>query len=63
MMVAREMGHTQMSGRKRSVILLSMHSLWRLLKRSGFDKVILTKHLVWNGFTVDYETWVFQGEK
>jgi hypothetical protein len=28
-----------------------------------FDKVILTKHLVQNGFTVDYETWVFHGEK
>jgi hypothetical protein len=28
-----------------------------------FDKVILTKHLVWNGFTSDYETWVFHGEK
>ncbi len=28
-----------------------------------FDKVILTKHLVWNDFTVDYETWVFHGEK
>jgi hypothetical protein len=28
-----------------------------------FDKVILTKHLVWNGFTVDYEMWVFHGEK
>jgi hypothetical protein len=28
-----------------------------------FDKVILTKHLVRNGFTVDYETWVFHGEK
>jgi hypothetical protein len=28
-----------------------------------FDKVILTKHLVRNGFTIDYETWVFHGEK
>jgi hypothetical protein len=28
-----------------------------------FDKVILTKHLVKNGFTVDYETSVFHGEK
>jgi hypothetical protein len=28
-----------------------------------FDKVILTKHLVQNGFTVNYETWVFNGEK
>jgi hypothetical protein len=28
-----------------------------------FDKVILTKHLVWNGFASDYETWVFHGEK
>jgi hypothetical protein len=28
-----------------------------------FDKVILTKHLVKNGFTADYETWVFHGEK
>jgi hypothetical protein len=28
-----------------------------------FDKVILTKHLIQNGFTVDYETWVFQGKK
>jgi hypothetical protein len=28
-----------------------------------FDKVILTKQLVQNGFTVDYETWVFHGEK
>jgi hypothetical protein len=28
-----------------------------------FDKVILTKHQVWNGFTTDYETWVFHSEK
>jgi hypothetical protein len=28
-----------------------------------FDKVILTKHLVRNWFTPDYETWVFHGEK
>jgi hypothetical protein len=28
-----------------------------------FDKVILTKHLVRSGFTSDYETWVFHGEK
>jgi hypothetical protein len=28
-----------------------------------FDKVILTKHLVKYGFTADYETWVFHGEK
>jgi hypothetical protein len=28
-----------------------------------FDKVILTKHLARNGFTSDYETWVFHGEK
>jgi hypothetical protein len=28
-----------------------------------FDKVILTKHLVRNGFITDYETWVFHGEK
>jgi hypothetical protein len=28
-----------------------------------FDKVLLTKHLVWNGFTTDYKTWVFHGEK
>jgi hypothetical protein len=28
-----------------------------------FDKVILTKHLVQNWFTPDYETWVFHGEK
>jgi hypothetical protein len=28
-----------------------------------FDKVILTKHLVQNGFTSNYETWVFHGEK
>jgi hypothetical protein len=28
-----------------------------------FDKVILTKHQVQNGFTADYETWVFHGEK
>jgi hypothetical protein len=27
------------------------------------DKVIMTKHLVRNGFTSDYETWVFHGEK
>jgi hypothetical protein len=27
------------------------------------DKVMLTKYLVWNGFTADYETWVFHGEK
>jgi hypothetical protein len=27
------------------------------------DKVILTKYLVRNGFTADYETWVFHGEK
>jgi hypothetical protein len=28
-----------------------------------FDKVILTKHLVLNGFTADYEMWVFHDEK
>jgi hypothetical protein len=28
-----------------------------------FNKVILIKHLVWNGFTIDYEMWVFHGEK
>jgi hypothetical protein len=28
-----------------------------------FDKIILTKYLVRNGFTTDYETWVFHGEK
>jgi hypothetical protein len=28
-----------------------------------FDKVILMKHLVKNGLTVDYETWVLHGEK
>jgi hypothetical protein len=27
------------------------------------DKVILTKHIIKNGFTIDYETWVFHGEK
>jgi hypothetical protein len=27
------------------------------------DKVILMKHLIKNGFTIDYETWVFHGEK
>jgi hypothetical protein len=28
-----------------------------------FDKVILTKHLVQNDFTSDYEMWVFHNEK
>jgi hypothetical protein len=28
-----------------------------------FDKVMLTKHLVQNGFIADYETWAFYGEK
>jgi hypothetical protein len=28
-----------------------------------FDKVILIKHLVHNGFTSDYETWMFHSEK
>jgi hypothetical protein len=28
-----------------------------------FDRVILTKHLVHNSFTPDYETWVFHNEK
>jgi hypothetical protein len=28
-----------------------------------FHKVILTKHLVKNGFTADYEMWVFHDEK
>jgi hypothetical protein len=28
-----------------------------------FDKVILTKHLVQNGFTSNYEMWVFHNEK
>jgi hypothetical protein len=28
-----------------------------------FDKVILTRHLVRNGFTIDYEMWVFHNEK
>jgi hypothetical protein len=27
------------------------------------DKVILMKHLIKNGFGIDYETWVFHGEK
>jgi hypothetical protein len=27
------------------------------------DKVILTKHLIKNGFATDYETWVFHSEK
>jgi hypothetical protein len=27
------------------------------------DKVILMKHLIKNGFTIDYEIWVFHGEK
>jgi hypothetical protein len=31
--------------------------------RGVLTKVILTKHLVWNGFNADYETWVFHGEK
>jgi hypothetical protein len=29
----------------------------------GVYMVILTKHIVQNGFTIDYETWVFHGEK
>jgi hypothetical protein len=29
----------------------------------GVYKVILTKHIVQNGFTADYEMWVFHGEK
>jgi hypothetical protein len=28
-----------------------------------FDKVILTKHLVRNGFASDYEMWVFHDKK
>jgi hypothetical protein len=28
-----------------------------------FDKVILMKHLIKNGFAIDYEMWVFHGEK
>jgi hypothetical protein len=28
-----------------------------------FDRIILTKHLVQNCFTTDYETWVFHDEK
>jgi hypothetical protein len=28
-----------------------------------FDKVILTKHIIRNGFTSDHETWVYYGEK
>jgi hypothetical protein len=32
-------------------------------KARCFDNVILTKHLIMNDFTVDYETWVFHGEK
>jgi hypothetical protein len=35
MMVGREVGHTQMSGEIRPTILSGVHSLWRLLKRSG----------------------------
>jgi hypothetical protein len=27
------------------------------------DKVVLMKHLIKNGFTTDYQTWVFHGEK
>jgi hypothetical protein len=35
MMAGSEMGHTQMSGGIRPMILSSIHSIWRLLKRSG----------------------------
>jgi hypothetical protein len=33
--IGREVRHTQMSGGIQQKILLSVHSLWRLLKRSG----------------------------
>jgi hypothetical protein len=32
-------------------------------KREVCDKFILMKHLIKNGFPIDYETWVFHGEK
>jgi hypothetical protein len=72
-MVEREMGHTQMSGGKNSDFIEHAFFLATTKKircpcvkcqnTRCFDKVILTKHLVRNGFTIDYETWVFHGEK
>jgi hypothetical protein len=79
MMVGREMGHTQMSGgknewwEKTSDFIEHVFSLATTKKircpcvkyqnARCFDKVILTKDLVQNGFTTDYEMWVFHGEK
>jgi hypothetical protein len=74
MIVGREMGHIQMTGRKKtSDFILCAFSLATTEKircpcvkcqnARCFDKVILMKHLVKIGFTTDYETWVFHNEK
>jgi hypothetical protein len=74
MMVGRKMGHTQMSGGKRpNNFIERAFSLVTTPKircpcvkcqnARCADKVILTKHLIKNGFTIDYEMWVLYGEK
>jgi hypothetical protein len=59
-MVQREVGHTQMSGGIRAI---TRGPCVKCQNARCFDKVILTKHLVRNGFTSNYEMWVFHGEK
>jgi hypothetical protein len=67
MMVGREMGHTHMSGgEKTNNFIVGAFSLETTEKircpcvkcqnARCFDKALLTKHLVRNGFTLDYET-------
>jgi hypothetical protein len=74
MIVGREMGHIQMSGGKktrdfieRAFSLATTEKIrcpcMKCQNARCFDKVILMKHLVKIGFTVDYETWVFHDEK
>jgi hypothetical protein len=52
-MVRREVGHTQMSGGIRAI---TQGPCVKCQNARCFDKVILTKHLVQNGFTSNYET-------
>jgi hypothetical protein len=74
MMVGRKIGHTLMSGGKktddffeRAFSLVTTPkircSCVKYQNLRCFDKVILMKHLLKSGFTVDYETWVFHSEK
>jgi hypothetical protein len=64
MMVKREIGHTQM---RRAFSLATTEKIrWLCMNCQNaryFDNVILTKQLVWNCSTADFQTLVFHGEK